>query len=73
MKLALLAAGSLIALALVAPAASAWPPVCIEKNAGALRTNVHVMVTCGPQVEISHCPPVGDGPCWLLTTEPLLP
>jgi hypothetical protein len=72
MKLALVLAVSLLALTLV-PAASAWPPVCLEKGAGALGTSVSVQITCGPQVTLSHCPPVGEGPCWMLQTERLLP
>lgn len=72
MKLALLVAGTLLAFALV-PAATAIPPVCLEKGASALGTGVRVQVTCGPEVTVTHCPPVGSGPCWALQTEPLLP
>ncbi len=63
MKLALLAAVSLLALAFAAPTAAAWLPVCHEKDVGALNTNVHVMLTCGLGVTVTHCPPAGDGPC----------
>lgn len=72
MKLALLVVCSLLALTLAVPAASAVPPVCLEKGAGALGTSVEVWITCGSHVTVTHCPPVGAGPCWAKTTE-LLP
>lgn len=72
MKLPLLVAFSLLALAWTIPAADAIPPVCLEKSATAARTTVHVMLTCGPSVTITHCPPHAHGPCWTMTTE-LLP
>lgn len=65
--------GIALATALLAPAASAWPPVCMEKGAMVLRTSVSVMFNCGVSVTVTHCPPVGEGPCWAVTTEQLLP
>ena len=67
---------ALVGVALLAPAVAAGPflpPVCLQKSATALRTTVTAQLTCDVWVEISHCPPVGYGPCWLLATEPLLP
>jgi hypothetical protein len=73
MKLAFLVLGSLLALSLAVPAASAIPPVCLEKEAGALGVTVEARVTCGPQATLTRCPPVGDGPCWTVTVDPLGP
>ena len=67
----LLVAGSLLALALVAPTASAWPPVCIEKGADAPGVSVDVMLTCGVEATVTRCPVVGDGPCYAYTVDPL--
>lgn len=69
MKLVFVVVCSLLALALAAPSASAIPPVCLEKGASALGTSVEIWITCGPHVEVNHCPPVGAGPCWAMTTE----
>lgn len=65
--------GLALAIALVVPAASAVPPVCLEREAGALGTTAHLRATCGPQVAVTHCPPAGDGPCRHADTDRLLP
>lgn len=65
---------ALVGLALVLPIASAGPflpPVCLQKSATVAHTTVTAQLTCEVWVEVTHCPPVGSGPCWALVTESL--
>lgn len=74
MRTALLAA-LLVAPLVLAPTALAsiqWMPVCHDKEVTVARTTVHVGVDCERGIWISHCPPVGDGPCRFIAVEDLL-
>lgn len=65
---------ALVGVALLAPTAMAGPylpPVCLQKSVDVANTEVTAQLTCEVWVEITHCPPVGSGPCWALVTEPL--
>ncbi len=70
MKRLVLAIVLLLAIpALLTPAATAIPPVCIVKEAGAVGAEVEVWVTCGPRVIATVCPKVG--PCGTFDTDTL--
>lgn len=64
---------ALLGVALLAPAALAGPyvpPVCLQKSASVAQTTVTAQLTCDVWVEVTHCPPVGDGPCRAFVVEP---
>jgi hypothetical protein len=53
----------------LAPTASAWPPVCIVREADVLTVHAEVWITCGPRVVGTVCSPVDEEQCTEIGTD----